>query len=96
MQPWAKLSNALLVEIEVDGKVVGYLGLDDPLRKESLETVKHLKALGVKRVLMVSGDRKATVENIANQLGVTEFFAEAICGLWISESFSGCSSSRTD
>jgi heavy metal translocating P-type ATPase len=76
MQPWAKLSNALLVEIEVDGKVVGYLGLDDPLRKESLETVKHLKALGVKRVLMVSGDRKATVENIANQLGVTEFFAE--------------------
>jgi P-type E1-E2 ATPase len=76
MQPWAKLSNALLVEIEVDGKVVGYLGLDDPLRKESLETVKHLKALGVKRVVMVSGDRKATVENIANQLGVTEFFAE--------------------
>jgi heavy metal translocating P-type ATPase len=76
LQPWAKLTNALLVEIEIDGEVVGYLGLDDPLREESLETVNHLKALGVKRVLMVSGDRKETVENIANQLGVTEFFAE--------------------
>lgn len=76
LQPWAHLTNALLVEIEIDGEVVGYLGLDDPLREESLETVNHLKALGVKRVLMVSGDRKETVENIANQLGVTEFFAE--------------------
>jgi heavy metal translocating P-type ATPase len=76
LQSWAQLTNALLVEIEIDGEVVGYLGLDDPLRKESLETVSHLKALGVKRVLMVSGDRKETVENIAKQLGVTEFFAE--------------------
>lgn len=76
LQPWANLTNDLLVEIEIDGEVVGYLGLDDPLREESLETVNHLKALGVKRVLMVSGDRKETVENIANQLGVTEFFAE--------------------
>ena len=73
---WAELSNALLVEINIDGKVLGYLGLDDPLRKESLETVSHLKNLGVKRVLMVSGDRKSTVENIAHQLGVTEYFAE--------------------
>ena len=76
LMPWANLKNALLVEIEVDGEVLGYLGLDDPLRKESLETVSHLKALGVKRVLMVSGDRKSTVEDIAKQLGVTEFFAE--------------------
>ncbi len=76
LEPWANLTNALLVEIVIDGRVVGYLGLDDPLREESLETVNHLKALGVKRVLMVSGDRKETVENIANQLGVTEFFAE--------------------
>jgi heavy metal translocating P-type ATPase len=76
LEPWASLTNALLMEIEVDGKIVGYLGLDDPLRKESVETVAHLKALGVERVLMVSGDRKDTVESIANELGVTDFFAE--------------------
>ena len=76
LQPWAELSNALLVEIQVDNEIVGYLGLDDPLRKDSQETVQHLKALGVKRVLLVSGDRKATVEKVANQLGVSEYFAE--------------------
>lgn len=76
MKPWVTLTNALLMEIAVDGQVLGYLGLDDPLRKESKETVSHLKALGVQRVLLVSGDRKSTVENIAQQLGVTDYFAE--------------------
>ena len=76
LEPWANLTNALLMEISIDGKVQGYLGLDDPLRHDAQETVAHLKALGVKRVLMVSGDRKATVEKTASELGVTEFFAE--------------------
>lgn len=76
LEPWANLTNALLMEIAIDGKVQGYLGLDDPLRQDAQETVTHLKALGVKRVLMVSGDRKATVEQTASQLGVTEYFAE--------------------
>lgn len=76
LEPWANLTNALLMEIAVDGKVAGYLGLDDPLRQDARETVAHLKALGVKRVLMVSGDRTATVEKTASELGVTEFFAE--------------------
>lgn len=76
IQPWASLTNALLVEIEVDGVIKGYLGLDDPLRQDAHETVAHLKTLGVKRVLLVSGDRQVTVESIANELGVTEFFAE--------------------
>lgn len=76
LEPWAELTNALLMEIAIDGKVVGYLGLDDPLRQDAQETVAHLKALGVKRVLMVSGDRKSTVERTATELGVTEFFAE--------------------
>jgi heavy metal translocating P-type ATPase len=76
IQPWAQLSNSLLIEIEIDGVVKGYLGLDDPLRQDAHQTVAHLKTLGVKRVLMVSGDRKTTVEAIAGELGVTEFFAE--------------------
>lgn len=76
LEPWANLTNALLMEIAIDGRVQGYLGLDDPLREDAQETVAHLKALGVKRVLMVSGDRQATVEKTAKDLGVTEFFAE--------------------
>ena len=73
---WAPAVNALLVEVSVDGVVVAIIGLDDPLRSDAEATVKLLKELGVKRVLLVSGDRKATVETIANELGITEFFDE--------------------
>jgi len=73
---WAKLTNALLVQIDVDGNAVGFIGLDDPLRAEAHSTVANLRHLGVKRVLMVSGDRRETVAAVAKELGVTEFFAE--------------------
>jgi heavy metal translocating P-type ATPase len=76
MPAWMNLTTALLIEIRVDDKIVGFVGLEDPLRKESVSTVTELRQLGVKRVLLVSGDRKQTVENIAGELGITEFFAE--------------------
>ena len=74
---WAKLSSPLVVEVTVEDEVVGYLGLSDPLRPEALGTIASLRNQGVKRILLVSGDRKPTVEKIANELGIAEFFAEA-------------------
>ena len=73
---WVNFQKPLLVEIRVDDVSVAVLGLDDPLRKESLETVAALGKLGVKRVLLVSGDRMETVRGIAGELGIKEFFAE--------------------
>lgn len=73
---WVKLTNALLIEIRIDGVAVGFLGLDDPLRKEAAGTVSALDKLGVKRVLLVSGDRHETVKAIADELGIKEYFAE--------------------
>ncbi len=73
---WVKLTNALLIEIRIDDVAVGFLGLDDPLRKEAAGTVSALDKLGVKRVLLVSGDRHETVKAIADELGIKEYFAE--------------------
>jgi len=73
---WAKIDSPLLVEITIDGAAVGYLGLSDPLRPESIGTIAGLRKLGVRRILLVSGDRKATVSKIANELGIAEYFAE--------------------
>ncbi|MFN5159981.1 MAG: heavy metal translocating P-type ATPase [Rhodoluna sp.] len=73
---WVNFNKPLLVEICIDDVPVGVLGLDDPLREESLETVSALSNLGVKRVLMVSGDRMETVRAIADELGIKEYFAE--------------------
>lgn len=73
---WVTLSNALLIEISIDGVPVGFLGLDDPIRNDSLATVRHLQNLGVKKIVLVSGDRAQTVKSIADELGIIEFYAE--------------------
>ncbi len=73
---WATISSTLLVEIALDNEVVGYLGLSDPLRHDAVKTIQDLKDLGVRRILLVSGDREKTVAEVAEELGVTKYFAE--------------------
>jgi len=73
---WATITSTLLVEITIDNEVAGYLGLSDPLRSDAVKTIQELKDLGVKRILLVSGDREKTVAEVAQELGVTKYFAE--------------------
>ncbi len=73
---WASVDHALLVEIQVDDEIEVIIGMDDPLRSDALDTVTELRNLGVKRVLLVSGDRNQTVAQIADELSITEYFAE--------------------
>jgi heavy metal translocating P-type ATPase len=70
---WATLSTPLIVEIKVEGEAVGFLGLSDPIRTDSRTTIEELRTLGVKRILLVSGDRQDTVTKVANELGITEY-----------------------
>lgn len=72
---WAKLDNALLVSVIVDGSIVAVYGMDDPVRAESVETIQNLRRLGVRRTIMVSGDRSETVAAVAQSVGVDEFRA---------------------
>jgi heavy metal translocating P-type ATPase len=73
---WAESDSALTVAIELDGTIMAIIGLDDPLRADALATVNHIRALGVDRVLLVSGDRKSTAEKIGAEVGVDQVFAE--------------------
>ncbi|MFM7029671.1 MAG: heavy metal translocating P-type ATPase [Micrococcales bacterium] len=73
---WGRLANALLVSVIVDGSVVAIYGLDDPVRAESIQTIRNLKRLGVKRTVMVSGDRSETVASVAAAVGVDDYRAE--------------------
>ena len=73
---WGALTNALLVSVEVGDNTVAIYGLDDPVREESVETIRNLRRLGVKRTIMVSGDRTDTVAAVAASVGVDEYRAE--------------------
>ena len=64
--------------LAVDGTVVGVLGIEDPLKPGVHEAIADLHALGVKHVVMLTGDSERTAERIAREAGVDEFKAELL------------------
>ena len=66
------------IHIAIDGKLAGIIYVADAVRAEARETIAQLKATGVKRIIMLTGDNKATGKAIADQLGIDEVHAELL------------------
>ncbi|MCA1611068.1 MAG: heavy metal translocating P-type ATPase [Acidobacteria bacterium] len=65
------------VFLAVDGKMAGILGIADPIKKTSPEAIGHLRAEGI-RVVMLTGDSKTTANAVAKELGIDEVVAEVL------------------
>lgn len=65
---------------ETDGDVeyLGHIIINDQIKEDSETAIKELKNVGVKRLVMLTGDKKRVAENVANKLGLTGFFAELL------------------
>src|SRR5437016_2206020 len=61
----------------VDQRVVGLIGVADPVKPSTPQAIRDLKRDGL-RLAMLTGDSRATAENIARQLGIEEFEAEVL------------------
>jgi len=61
----------------VDGKPAGIVAVSDPIRATAREAVAALKADGL-RVIMATGDNRATAEAVARDLGIDEIHAEVL------------------
>jgi Cu+-exporting ATPase len=61
----------------IDGKLAGLLGVADPIKATTFEAVKALKADGV-RLVMMTGDNRATALAVAKRLGIDEVEAEVL------------------
>jgi Cu+-exporting ATPase len=66
-----------VVLVGVDGKQAGLIGVADPIRVTTPEAVRLLRADGL-RVVMVTGDRRATAEAVGRSLGIDEVIAEVL------------------
>jgi Cu+-exporting ATPase len=64
-----------VVFVAVDGRLAGLLGVADPIKPSSRAALAALRADGV-RVIMASGDARATAEAVAHELGLEEVHAE--------------------
>ena len=63
--------------VAIDGRYAGALTVADPIKKSTAEAVKELHAAGI-RIVMLTGDRRATAEAVARQLGIDEVEAEVL------------------
>jgi len=58
--------------------VCGLIGVADPLRDNAPAIVKALKRTGIKKILMLTGDNRATADAVAQSTGVDEYRAELL------------------
>ncbi len=65
---------------EDDGtcEYLGHIVINDQIKEDSEEAINSLKNVGVKRLVMLTGDKKSVAENVAGKLGLTGFFAELL------------------
>jgi heavy metal translocating P-type ATPase len=68
--------GAAAVFIAVDGSLVGALVMVDPMRAETPAVIQSLRSLGIRRIVLLSGDRKEVAERIAASLGVDRVLSE--------------------
>ena len=64
--------------LAVDGELSTVILISDPLRKEAVGVIQGLKALGIDKVVMMTGDNKKTAHAVARMVGVDEFHAEVL------------------
>ena len=65
------------VFVAIDQAVIGVLGIADPVKPDAAQAIARLKGMGLK-VLMLTGDSRATAEAVAREAGVTEVIAEVL------------------
>jgi len=72
----ARLDGALTVFVAVDGSPAGVLVMDDPVRPDARRTIRALRADGIRRIVVVTGDRSEVAATVGAVIGVDEVLAE--------------------
>ena len=67
------------VHVAVDGEYAGHIVISDELKENSPQTISQLKSLGLKRLVMLTGDKEAIAATVAAQLpGLSEYNSELL------------------
>ena len=67
-----------IVHVTVDGVYAGHILISDLPKPEAKTLVEGLKAAGVKRTVMLTGDTEATAKTVAQELGIDEYHAQLL------------------
>ena len=64
-----------IIHVAIDGTYAGHIVINDKIKEDSQEAITQLKALGVERTVMLTGDRQEVAEHVATQLQLDEYHA---------------------
>ena len=67
-----------ILHVAVDGEYAGHIVIRDQLKDHAREAMAELRKLGVKRTVMLTGDRRAVAAEVAQEVGITDFQAELL------------------
>jgi len=67
-------AEGTVVHVALDGEYAGYISLSDTLRSDAAQAVKKLKAAGVEKVFMLTGDGTQNAKKVASAVGIDAFY----------------------
>ena len=71
-------SVGTIIHMAVDGKYAGHIVISDVVKPHSREAIQTLKASGVRRTVMLTGDARKVAEQVAGELGIDEVYSELL------------------
>ena len=69
-----------IIHVAIDGVYAGHIVINDQVKGDSAQVISDLKALGINRTVMLTGDQKEVAERVARQLQIDEYHAELLPG----------------
>lgn len=66
--------------IALDNKYIGSIVLKDTVKKETVESIVKLQKIGIKNIMMLTGDKEDVAKELADSIGVTEYYSNLLPG----------------
>jgi len=67
-----------IIHVAIDGQYAGHIVINDQIKSDSAEAIAALQQLGVKKTVMLTGDRKEVADHVAQTLHLSEYHAELL------------------
>ncbi len=65
-----------IIHVAINGDYAGHIVINDKIKDESNQAITDLKAAGVQRIVMLTGDRNEVAQDVASKLGINEYYAQ--------------------
>lgn len=70
--------DGTVVHLAIDNLYAGYIIIADEIKEDATQAIHNLKALGIERIIMLTGDNQLASESVVQQLGLDDYLAELL------------------